>query len=385
MTKAIKVTGVLAIILALIGAVCLGVYTYSGAYAANVEDVTGRSINNYLNVSYMSYYAKGLLPNVQTNKEIPLFDFGDHPTEENVIEVYGDGEFTEDLVWLRATDNTGTKLEVHSTNYTNTTAEYKATMPSFTIPQTATSINLEVEYIFDQPITITNTNKSYYIAYNTDTNAFLRIQSDDTIICKVTQYYTNGLSDTIDYAQSTQSETYYFKKSSGAIGGINAIGNGQLSKVKFSVRIPLNTGSTGYITPYCWGFGEVLGEPTGNDIRPSMSYNYYKWLYGDIITTGITQEQLNEAVQNAELRGYQNGLSIANSGSWLSLFTAVFDAPVNTLFGTYNSTTGTREGGLFNLTLPLGETTLDLQGFFMGIVSIIVLLCVVRLILRFIK
>lgn len=386
MTKAVKVTGVLAIILALIGAVCLGVYTYSGAYAINYEDVTGTGMLNMFDISYTNYFGKTYLPDFQgENRSLPRFRT--KPGEGQYIVVEDDSGNYNDIVSFYGKDQDNNNLPIKEYYYTRTNKGtiVSGIMHSFEIGESVTSIKITMDYFFSTPIALGNTPKGFYCTYN---NSIIeRVQSTRTSEYIIKQTYSDLTQDTYTFQVTTDLGRYKYN-SVGTETNITEIGNGYLRSVAVTFTIPVKTLSTkAYICPVSFGYGTTLSNKQGENanVRPSFSEKFLQDVYGETITTGITQEQLDEAVQNAEMRGYQNGLSIARSGSWLSLFTAVFDAPVNTLFGTYNSTTGVREGGLFNLTLPLGETTLDLQGFFMGIVSIIVLLCVVRLILRFIK
>lgn len=389
MTKAIKVTGVLAIILALIGAVCLGVYTYSGAYALNYEDVTGTGMLNMFNISYTNYFGETYLPDFQ-GEERSLPRFRTKPGEGQYIVVEDDSGNYEDIVSFYGKDQNNNNLPVVEHNFTSTNVQDNGTIVSgnmycFEIGESVRSIKITMDYFFPTPVALGNTRKAFYCMYNNSSK--YRVEPTRSTEYTIKQTYSNLTQNTYTFGEVTDYNIYKYN-SVGTETNITAIGDGFLRSVAVTFTIPVSASSEKtYICPISFGYGTSLSNKQGQlaEVRPSFSETFLRNVYGEAISSGITPEELAEAVANAEMRGYQNGLSIAQNGSWLAIFTAVFDAPVNTLFGTYNRTTGAREGGLFNLTLPLGETTLDLQGFFMGIVSIIVLLCVVRLILRFIK
>ena len=161
-----------------------------------------------------------------------------------------------------------------------------------------------------------------------------------------------------------------------------------------------------------------VGKPDRTSILcsvavPSSSYNYFLGVLGvqeysgymralpsgycptssvvssavEYLSSSISASSYAEGKRDGESIGYSKGISDANTYTWDSLFTSIFESPINIVLGTYDNnpnsdTYGQRLGGLLNLTIPLGSTTLNLGSFVVGLLSFCLVRIVVRLILR---
>lgn len=94
------------------------------------------------------------------------------------------------------------------------------------------------------------------------------------------------------------------------------------------------------------------------------------------------RENQNALLANAESNGYHQGYSEgiqrANEFTFIGLLGSVVDAPLQALFGKFDSVTNTRVGGLFNVNI-LG---VDMTAFFTALLSLMLIIGVVRLALK---
>lgn len=73
-----------------------------------------------------------------------------------------------------------------------------------------------------------------------------------------------------------------------------------------------------------------------------------------------------------------NGMQVASDYTFIGLLGSVVDAPLQALFGKFDSATNTRIGGLFNVNI-LG---VDMTAFFTALLSLMLIIGVVRLALK---
>lgn len=92
-------------------------------------------------------------------------------------------------------------------------------------------------------------------------------------------------------------------------------------------------------------------------------------------TTYGLDNEFQIAYQEGADAGYSDGYS--DNNTLISVFWAAFEFPFRILFGTYNSTTGFYDGGLFNFTI-LG---LDIRAFVLSIISVCLIVAIIKLIL----
>ena len=91
----------------------------------------------------------------------------------------------------------------------------------------------------------------------------------------------------------------------------------------------------------------------------------------------------NTSYYSGYTEGYSTGLSTSDSGNWSSLFRSVFNSPLEAIFGKYDATTGKRTGGFLVLDIPIGDQTLDVSNFLLGLLSALLILAVARIIIKF--